>query len=835
MQAIHSHLQNQLKRLGDELPDTQGWRELLAEINEAYGESENRREALERSLALKTEELREAKERFKQHEERFNYVMQATRDAMYDWDIPAGKVWRNETYQTIYGASSGTDRQWWFDHVHPEDLPRLRKSVEEAFENKSHVWSDEYRLRKPDGGYAAVMDRGYIIFDPEGKPVRKIGAITDITARKQVERELNASQALYHSFVEHMPASVFRKDYEGRYVFVNSMFCRLKNLKADEILGKTPAELAAYESNWIKAGVILPSRRGTLLEGEDHHQLILRTGKSIELEETYTLSDGTIEHLQVVKSPVFGPDGQVIGSQGIQFDITARKRAEEELFKSQQMLRTILDTIPQRVFWKDTHSVYAGCNKPLANDCGYDSPEQLIGKTDFETQSAATAELYRADDLKVMETGQAKMNYEEPQIKADGSVGWLRTSKVPLFGPDKKVVGVLGTYEDISERKKLEEQLRQAQKMDAFGQLAAGVAHDFNNLLTVILGNLSLLRLGLNSKADEASAIDQTISASERAAGLTRQLLMFGRRQVMQPKPLDLNKVVENMTKMLKRLIGEHITLEARYAPGNSPVLADANMMEQVLINLAVNSRDAMSKGGKLAIEISTVTVDDPPLEIKQGGEFIRCTVTDSGAGIAPENLPHIFEPFFTTKDIGKGTGLGLATVFGIIQQHNGWIKVESVVGQGTTFHIYLRRLAGDAPVQPEAHPAIAVRGGQETILLVEDEVPVRQLMHALLTRHGYKIHEASSGNEALKLWPALREKVDLLVTDMVMPDGVTGNELADKLTAEKPGLKVIYCSGYTNAALTENSALRNNPNFLEKPFGPQKLLQRVRDCLDGH
>ncbi|HTR43002.1 MAG TPA: PAS domain S-box protein [Pseudomonadales bacterium] len=833
MQAVQSLLQSQLKRLGNVSPDTQAWHDLVTEIVAAYQKSENQRAGLERSLTLKTEELREAKETFRHREEHFGYVMQATRDAIYDWDVITNQVWRNETYQTVYGAA-GTERQWWFDHVHPEDLPRLKESFEAAFRNKLHFWSDEYRLRKPDGSYATVMDRGYIIFDAEGQPLRKIGAITDITTRKETERELSASQALYHSFVEHLPASVFRKDYEGRYVFVNAMFCRMKNLKADEILGKTPAELAAFESNWKKAGVILPARQGTLLEGEDHHQLILRTGQSVELEETYTLPDGSMEHFYVVKSPVFGPDGHVIGSQGIQFDITARKRAEKELFKSQQMLRTILDTIPQRVFWKDENSVYVGCNKPLANDCGYESPEQLIGKTDFQTQSAATAELYRADDLKVMETGQAKMNYEEPQIKADGSVGWLRTSKVPLYGPDKKAIGVLGTYEDISERKKLEEQLRQAQKMDAFGQLAAGVAHDFNNLLTVILGNLSLLRLGLNSKVDEAAAIDQTIAASERAASLTRQLLMFGRRQVMQPKPLDLNKVVENMTKMLKRLIGEHIALEARCAPGSSPVLADANMMEQVLINLAVNSRDAMPKGGKLAIEIASVTVNDPPLEIKHGGEFIRCTVTDSGVGIAPENLPHIFEPFFTTKDVGKGTGLGLATVFGIVQQHNGWVKVESVVGQGTSFHIYLPRLTGEAPAQAETHPAIAVRGGQETILLVQDEIPVRQLMHALLTRHDYKIHEASSGNEALKLWPAIQDKIDLLITDMVMPDGVTGSELADKLTAEKPNLKVIYCSGYTNAALSENSALRNNPNFLEKPFGPQKLLQRVRDCLDG-
>jgi PAS domain S-box-containing protein len=835
MQPTHNLLERQLKKhFNGSLPEGQPWNGLVSEVSGVYQNLEDRCKALEGALALKSEELRQAKETFKQQEERFGHVMQATRDAIYDWDMATDQVWRNETYQTIYGAT-GTDREWWFNHVHPEDLPRLRESFDSAFRSKSHFWSDEYRIRKPDGGYATVMDRGYVIYDSDGKPIRKIGAITDMTERQQVEAELRQTQALYHSFVEHLPASVFRKDYEGRYVFVNSMFCRLKNMKAEEILGKTPSELAAYESQWIKAGVILPSRQGTLLEGEDHHQLILRTGEPIETEETYKLLDGTAEHFHVVKSPVFSADGKVIGSQGIQFDITARKRAEEELFKSQQMLRTILDTVPQRVFWKDKNSVYLGCNRPLANDCGYDEPEQLIGKSDFQTQSAATAELYRADDKRIMEAGQAKLNYEEPQIKADGTVGWLRTSKVPLYGPDKQVIGILGTYEDISERKRLEEQLRQAQKMDAFGQLAAGVAHDFNNLLTVILGNLSLLKLGLDSKVDETSAIEQSMAASERAASLTRQLLMFGRRQVMQPKPLDLNKVVENMTKMLKRLIGEHIALEARCAPASSPVLADANMMEQVLINLAVNSRDAMPKGGKLVIEIATVTVEHPPIEIKHTGDFIKCTVTDSGAGIAPENLPHIFEPFFTTKDIGKGTGLGLATVFGIIQQHSGWIKVESVVGQGTTFHIYLPRLMGEAAAPHESPPLPSIRGGSETILLVEDEIPVRQLMHSLLTRHGYKIHEAASGMEALKLWPALRDKVDLLVTDMVMPDGMAGHELADKLLAEKPALKVIYCSGYTNAAFSENSALRNNPNFLEKPFGPQKLLQRVRDCLDGH
>lgn len=781
-------------------------------------------------------ERRRAEHALAAEQERFEFVAQATQAAIYDWDIRTGTVWRNETYQAIFGAPNGSDRNWWFKHVHPDDLSRIEKGFKEAFKDKKHFWSDEYRLQKLDGSYATVMDRGYILYDAGGEPLRKIGAMMDITERKHAEQALLESQALHHSFVEHLPASVFRKDYEGRYVFVNSIFCKMKGMKPEEILGKTASEMAVYEQALKNVKFKRQSRQDTLVEGDEHHKQILKTGKSIELEEAYPQPDGSVEYFYVVKSPVFGAGRKVVGSQGFQFDITPRKRAEEELFKSQLMLRTILDTIPQRVFWKDKNSVYVGCNKPLAQDCGFNDPADLIGKDDFATKSAVTAEMYRADDRDVMETRRAKLNYEEPQIKTDGATGWLRTSKVPLFDKDGNVIGVLGTYEDISDRKRLEEQLRQAQKMDAFGQLAAGVAHDFNNILTVIQGNLSLLRMGLNSKTDETSAIDQALAASERAANLTRQLLTFGRRQPLQPKPLDLNDVISNMTKMLQRLIGEHIALEAHYAPGGAPVYADVNMLEQVLINLAVNSRDAMPKGGKLVVEINSLMLSEHEVQAtnKKSGDFIRFSVTDNGTGITAENLPHIFEPFFTTKEVGKGTGLGLATVFGIVHQHDGWIKVESEVGKGTTFHVFLPRLAKNISIASENASTAKVRGGNENILLVEDELPVRELMRMLLARAGYKIHEAGSGNEALKLWTVLRDKIDLLVTDMVMPDGIAGHELAEKLRAEKPDLKVIYCSGYSDEMLGENSPLRGNSNFLEKPFEPKKLLQRVRDCLDG-
>ena len=512
-----------------------------------------------------------------------------------------------------------------------------------------------------------------------------------------------------------------------------------------------------------------------------------------------------------------------------------RKRTEAELHNSRQMLRTVLDTIPQRIFWKDRNSVYVGCNKPLAQDCGYQDPAELIGKTDYETVAADLADIYRADDRQVMETGQAKLNYEEPQTKADGTEGWLRTSKAPLYDKDGKVIGVLGTYEDITEVKGLEEQFRQSQKMEAFGQLAAGVAHDFNNILMVIQGYVSLLQMRNLPAADGTAAISGISHAVERAANLTRQLLTFSRRSPMQPRALDLNEVVVNMTKMLQRLIGEHIALEARYAPGGAPVQADSGMLEQVLVNLAVNSRDAMPKGGRLIIETSPAILTEAAVLQKQNarpGEFIRLSITDSGMGIAPENLPHIFEPFFTTKEIGKGTGLGLATVFGIVEQHRGWIDVESKPGAGTTFHVYLPR-STQAAVKAQVAPPPKVRGGNEAVLLVEDDSAVRELLRGALERYGYRVHEARSGAAALELWPQHRSDIRLLVTDMVMPEGINGRELADRLRKDKPALKVIYCSGYTDEMLGAESPLRHNVNFLEKPFDPNKFLQHVRDCLD--
>jgi CheY-like chemotaxis protein len=372
--------------------------------------------------------------------------------------------------------------------------------------------------------------------------------------------------------------------------------------------------------------------------------------------------------------------------------------------------------------------------------------------------------------------------------------------------------------------------------MEAIGQLAGGVAHDFNNILTVIQGSASLL---LNPQLDPEEKLGcsrQIVQAAERAAGLTRQLLMFSRKHVLQMGQLDLNEVVGNMTKMLQRILGEDITLRAEYDPKLPVIAADAGMIEQVLLNLAVNSRDAMPTGGRLLISTSVENLGTDHPQLPAGtspGSYVCLKVSDTGSGIPPDVLPRIFEPFFTTKETGKGTGLGLATVYGIIQQHHGWVTVTSEVGRGTTFHVHLPAAKG-APTKLEASTAAPkLPRGHETILLVEDEPAVRSLVGNLLQRCGYTILGAESGVVALRVWKEHRDKIQLLLTDMIMPDGMTGYDLAQRLKSEQPQLKVIYTSGYSADIFGKDPTLIRDGCFLQKPYHPHQLARTVRDCLD--
>ncbi len=385
-----------------------------------------------------------------------------------------------------------------------------------------------------------------------------------------------------------------------------------------------------------------------------------------------------------------------------------------------------------------------------------------------------------------------------------------------------------------------QEQLRQSQKLEAIGQLAGGVAHDFNNLLAVIRGNADLARmLDKGSSGEITDCFNQITSASERAANLTRQLLAFSRKQMMQSRPANLNDVVVNFIKMLQRIIGEHIDLKCHFTGGLPPVQVDIGMIEQVLANLVVNARDAMPEGGKLFITTDQISIEEEavlPYPEARAGRFVCMAVKDSGTGIAPEHLPHIFEPFFTTKELGKGTGLGLATVYGIVKQHQGWIEVSSEVGLGSTFKMCLPALEGAIVPAPHRPPEVQPRGGNETILLVEDEQAVRSVTRALLERSGYQVLEASSGPDAFKVWEESGPRVDLLLTDIIMPEGVTGRQLAEDLRAKCSSLKVVFVTGYSGEVMGANTEhlRKTNSYFLQKPCVPRDLLGAIRRCLDG-
>ncbi len=531
-------------------------------------------------------------------------------------------------------------------------------------------------------------------------------------------------------------------------------------------------------------------------------------------------------------------------------NITERKHAEDRLRSAHQRLLDIIDFLPDATFVIDEHKRVIAWNRAIEEMTGVRKAE-IIGRGDY-AYGAAFYGQPRPILVDLVDAGDAGCGTEYKFIRRKGhslyaevfvpsvfgGAGahlWAMAS--PLLDRQGRQVGAIESVRDITESRQLEEQFRQAQKMEAFGRLAAGVAHDFNNILTVIQGNLVVLQMGGLSPAEEAAAREEALAAADRASHLTRQLLTFSRRQPMQARNLDLNEVVANTAKMLRRLIGEHIALDTLAGARAPLVHADPGMLEQVLMNLAVNARDAMPKGGRLSIETADHVLTEanrPANENALPGEYVRLSVKDTGTGIAPELLPHIFEPFFTTKEAGKGTGLGLATVFGIVEQHHGWIQIESTVGRGTTFHVFLPRAASDGAAAAPAPRTAEPRHGSETILLAEDEDAVRQLLRSALIRHGYRVFEAASASEALELWRRHAEVIDMLVTDIVMPGGLTGCELASHVLSQKPGVKVIYCSGYTDAMFGEDSLLRTSVNFLAKPFDPHQLLDLIRECLDA-
>jgi PAS domain S-box-containing protein len=514
-------------------------------------------------------------------------------------------------------------------------------------------------------------------------------------------------------------------------------------------------------------------------------------------------------------------------------EVVRREEDRRRVDEANTRLATAVEQSTEMIIITDVKATILYVNPAFEKVTGY-SRQEAIGRNPRFLQSGKHDTAFYRQLWETLTRGEVWTGHFINKNKS-GAIQEEEASISPIRDPAGGIVNYVAVKHDVTQEMALEAQLRQAQKIEAIGQLASGVAHDFNNILTAIHGNASLLLFPGLLPEERSDCIQQIIQASERAASLTRQLLLFSRKQVIQPANLDLNEVVVGLIKMLNRILGEDIILCSELHPALPCLYADAGMIEQVLLNLAVNSRDAMPAGGRLTITTGAQTLDEEQARQNPeaaAGEHVFLEVADTGSGIPPEVMPRIFEPFFTTKEAGKGTGLGLATVHGIVKQHRGWITVTSETGRGATFRVYLPATRKSQAVPQKGEAMARLPGGNETILIVEDEASLRLLMGNVLQRCGYTVLRAESGVAALKIWNECKQPVHLLFTDLVMPDGMSGFDLADRLHAGHPELKVIFTSGYSARAGT-GVPLVEGQNFLQKPYSSQKLALTVRNSLD--
>lgn len=637
----------------------------------------------------------------------------------------------------------------------------------------------------------------------------------DITQQKQSDLELRSASNLLRAVADGTPDAVFVKDKLGRYLLCNPATAQFVGRSADEVLGRDDTAIFG------------PDDARLIMERD---RRVMATGK-IETEEEALTADGVTRIFLAMKAPYYDGDGNIAGVIGVSRDITERKQSEELIrFRDRAMQAVTQGIIITDPLMPDNPIIYA--SPSVQRLTGY-SPAEIVGRNlhflqGAETDPEAVAKIRDAVSARRPCTVEL-LNYCK-----DGTPFWNELSISPVMDSDGRLIQFVGVLTDVTERHELEEQYRHSQKLEAIGQLAGGVAHDFNNLLTIITGYSELLLNSLTDDDPSRDALIEISKAGERSATLTRQLLTFSRRQVTTPTVVDLNEVVRDADKMLRRMIGEDITLETHLAPGLALVKADVGQLHQVLLNLALNSRDAMPQGGLLNIRTGVVEIASGCNAEHPGvppGSYITLVVTDNGEGMDDETLRRLFEPYFTTKEPGKGTGLGLSVVHGAVKQSEGFISVSSQLRGGASFHIYLPRVEQPAWFGRPLGASQSAPGGAETVLLVEDEEALRSLSGNVLRICGYKVIEACNGEDALEI--VQQQPVDLLLTDVVMP-GMGGRVLAERLLEKWPNLKVLYMSGYTDDAIVRHGVARNEVAFLQKPYLPNALGHKVREVLDS-
>lgn len=751
-------------------------------------------------------------EALRKSEEKYRTLFQDSKDAIYQATRAGRFVEMNEAGLELFGYPREEMIGMDVRQIYVDAGDRLKYQRE--LEARGSVRDFELRFRKKDGTIMDCFLTATVHRDSDGTILGYQGVIRDVTELKRTLRLLDAERKRFFSILNEMPAfvSLRGRDYSVQYA----------NRRFREDFGE-PGDRRCYEA----------------LEGRSQpcpdcpSNGVLATGTPVESE--WKSANGRI--YQVHKYPFEDVDGSPLVLD-LGMDVTGRKQAEEALLEKEAKYRELVQNANSIILRMDTEGRVTFFNEFAQTFFGY-GEDEILGRNVIGSiirQSEAAEEDLRGMIRRTFENVEPSCCDETENVRRNGDRVWISWTNKAVYGKDGRPEGILCIGNDITEHRLLEEQYRQSQKMEAIGRLAGGIAHDFNNLLTIILGYCELLLNRLRSSAPLVEAVEEIKNAGEKSSTLVRQLLAFSRRQVLMPKILNLNSVVLETEKMLRRLIGEDIHLATVLSPSLGKVKADPGQIEQVILNLAVNARDAMPEGGTLTIETANVELDreysSKHLSVKPG-PYIMVALSDTGLGMDEETLSQIFDPFFTTKEHGKGTGLGLATVYGIVKQSEGNIWVYSEPGRGTTFKIYLPRVEGVEDHSEQRLFSYDALLGTETILLVEDDESLRRMIGKTLEDSGYAVLEASHGSQAVTIAEGYAGPIALMVTDVVMP-GLSGRKLAELMAAARPEMKTLFISGYTENAISNHGVLEPGINFLQKPFTPMTLLQKVRDALDA-
>ncbi|MEW6197939.1 MAG: PAS domain-containing protein [Planctomycetota bacterium] len=793
---------------------------LLKAVERAFAQLE-----AERQHAAALEALRE-------NRERLALALSASRIGTWCWDVRTDRVEWDAATHRIYGRTPGQFAGTLAavrPCIHPDDRTRVERLAQESLHGG--LFDLEHGIVWPDGTVRYVLSRGQVLCDPSGRPERMIGIVLDRTEQKRVEEELRRAQQAWRNIFQAIGHPTLVLDAAHGVVEANPA--------VERVTGMSAAKLRGRKCHEVFHGTAEPPLTCPF-------EQLRRSGCAETVEMEMEALGGTF---LVSCTPLLDEEGHLDRVIHIATDITQRKRAEQALRESERTLATLMDNLPGMAYrcrndpqWT-MQFVSQGCRTLT----GYE-PGDLVGN-----RAVAYADLIHPEDRAAVYAGvQAGVAARRPfqltyrLVRADGVERWVWEQGRGVFGPDGTLQALEGLMLDITEQKQaeaqrtaLERQLQRAQKMEAVGRLAGGIAHDFNNILLAILGNVELLRTdlrgGLVDEGRLQSELDIIDRAGQRARALTRQLLSFSRQQTLRPEVLDPNALLTDMEAMLRRALGEDVHLTLQLEPGLRCVRMDASQFEQVVLNLAVNARDAMPDGGRLTLQTANVEIgprDAVDSAAVAPGRYVQLTVADTGCGMDAATLAQAFDPFFTTKPPGKGTGLGLATVQSVVQQTGGSVHVESRVGEGTVFRILLPAL--DARQRPAALPAGDGRPtrGHETILVCEDEEAVRSLACRVLERDGYTVLAADCGNRAVELTRTHRGDIHLLLTDVILPDQ-SGRKVAEAVRVRFPKIKTLYMSGYAADIIARHGVVDEGVELLDKPFTLVGLRQRVRAILD--